>query len=167
MKKINIQHEANIKAEGKLNSGNCDAVIILENGMTFTSQTDLAEYLGVTPAAVSATICGRQRTCKGYHLVSVARLADGMDVLLTRLRETAAVEADAKKWQAHQAEQEAIRKAEEKRQAEIAKLQAKLANLNEKCNEYETKWHNTIDAIVAVEKELEALGVVVDNEEAA
>ena len=173
MKTVNIQNEANVKAKGKLNGGNCDATIILENGMVFTSQTDLAEYLGVSPAAVSSTICGRQRTCKGYHLVSVARMAEGMDVLLTRLRETAAVEEDAKRWKAYQAEQEAIRqaeakrleeerKAEEKRQAEIASAKAKVARLNEAAQKYETLWNQTMKDLIAAEQHLESL---VGNEE--
>jgi transcriptional regulator with XRE-family HTH domain len=176
MKKINIQHEANIKAEGEHNNGNCDSCIILETGEVFTSQVDLAKRLGVTSCAVSNVICGRQRTCKGYHIVSVSRLAEGVDMVLSRLRETSAMEDKAKKWEAYEAEQEAIRKAEEKRieeerkaeekrQAEIAKLQDKRASLNAKCSEYEAKWHDTIDEIVAVEKALEALGVTIDEEE--
>lgn len=150
MKKITINNEATIKAKGELTSGNCDPTIILENGMAFTSQVDLAAYLGVSSAAVSSAVCGRSKTCKGYHIVSVSRLAEGVDVLLTRLRETSAMEEDAKKWQAYQAEQEAARKAEERRleeerkarekhEAEVEKARAKIAKLTENCNNLEAK----------------------------
>lgn len=145
---INIQHEANMKAEGKHDNGNCDSTVILETGEVFTSQIDLANRLGVHPSAVSNTICGRQRTCKGYHIVSVSRLAEGMDMVLTRLRETSAVEDDARKWREYQAEQEAIRKAEEERIEAERKAEEKRLEEERKAREKREKEIAKADAKV-------------------
>ena len=157
MKKINIQKEANIHAEGNLFTGNCDPCIILENGMVFTSQVDLAEYLGVTAAAVSSTVCGRQRTCKGYHIVSVSRLTEGVDVILSRLRETAAVEDDAKKWREYQEEQEAIRKAEEERRKKAAKLNEELEKFVAERERYQARLDRCDNEMARIKMELELL----------
>ena len=139
MKKItiNIQNEANIKAEGKLNGGNCKPVICIDTGEVFTSCCDAAESVGVHFTAMSAHLRGKTRTIHGKRYIYLSRVSEGLDAIVTRLRETSSIEADAKKWQAYQAEQEAIRiaeakraeearKAEEKRQAEIAKADAKV-----------------------------------------
>jgi len=112
---INIQNEANIKAEGKLNSRHCKPVICLETGEVFSSVTDAAEAIGCAPNNLSIHLTGKLRTIKGKHFCYLSRVNESLDAIVTRLRETAAVEADAKKWQAYQAEQEAIRKAEEER----------------------------------------------------
>lgn len=175
MKKIKIQNEANIHANGEHNNGNCDSCIILETGEVFTSQVDLANRLNVTSCAISNVICGRARTCKGYHIVSVSRLAEGVDVVLSRLRETSTMEEDAKRWRAYQAEQEAIRKAEEKRleeerkaeekrQAEIANAKAKVARLTENAQKYEEMWRQTMNDLTAAEQHLESLVGAEDEE---
>ena len=173
---INIQNEANIKAEGQFNSRRCKPVVCLDNGKVFTSMLDAADYAGVANPTMVQHLQGKTRTCGGKHFCYLSRITESLDSIVSRLRETSEMEGDAKKWREYQAEQEAIRKAEEKRieeerkaeekrQADIAKAQQKLANLNEKCNEYEAKWHATMKAITEVEKELEALGVIVAHEE--
>ena len=134
---INIQNEANIKAEGKLNSVRCKPIICIETGEVFTSVTDAAEHFGVYAQNLSLHLTGKRRSIKGKHFCYLSRVTESLDSIVTRLRETSAIEADAKKWQAYQAEQEAIRiaeakraeearKAEEKRQTEIAKADAKV-----------------------------------------
>lgn len=177
MKKINIQNEANIKAKGEHTQKSAKPVICIDTGDVYASTTDAAESAGVHVTTMSAVCLGKIRTANGKRYCYLSRVTESLDSIVTRLRETAAVEEDAKRWQAYQTEQEAIRKAEEKRiaeerkaeekrQAEIAKLMSKHANLNAKCNEYEAKWHETIASIVEVEKELEALGVIIDGESA-
>ena len=134
---INIQNEANIKAEGKRNCHRCKPIICIETGEVFSSGVDAAEKIGCTESAVSAHLCGKSRSVKGKHFCYLSRVNESLDAIVTRLRETAAVEEAAKKWIAYEAEQEAIRaaeakraeearKAEEKRQAEIAKADAKV-----------------------------------------
>ena len=126
MKTINIHNEANIKANGEHTKKNAKAVICIETGEVYVSATDAAEKIGVHPSAVSLVCLGKSQTCKGKHYCYLSRVTENLDSIVTRLRETAAVEEDAKRWQAYQAEQEEKRKAEEKRQAEIAKADAKV-----------------------------------------
>ena len=163
MKKINIQNEANINAKGKMNSKHCKPVICLETGEVFTSVIDAAEAIGAHQTNLSQHLNGKLRHVKGKHFCYLSRVNESLNAIVTRLRETAAIEEDAKRWQAYQAEQEAIRKAEEKRQAEIAKLMNQRESLNAKCDRLEAEWHNAIDEVVAVEKALEALGVNLDE----
>ena len=176
MKKINIQHEANINAKGKMNSKHCKPVICLETGEVFTSVIDAAEAIGAHHTNLSQHLNGKLRHIKGKHFCYLSRVNESLDAIITRLRETAAVESDAKKWQEYQAAQEAIRKAEEKRleeerkakakrQAEIAKLTEKRANLNAKCNKLEAELHNAVAEMMEVEQALEALGVPMNTNE--
>lgn len=167
MKTINIQHEANIKAKGEHGQKNAKAVICIETGEVYASTTDAAEKVGVHITTMSSVCLGKIRTCKGKHYCYLSRVAENLDSIVTRLRETAAVENDAKKWQAYQAEQEAIRKAEEERQTAIAKAKEKIAQLDEKCGEYESKWHATMAARTEAERELKALLGEDANEEVA
>jgi len=168
MKNINIQNEANIKAEGKVNSKHCKPVICIETGAVYTSVTDAAEAIGCYAPDMSAHLTGKKRAIKGKHFCYLSRVNESLDAIVTRLRETASIEEDAKRWQAYQAEQAAIRKAEEdriaaerkaeeERQAAIAKARAKVEKLDEKCSEYEAKWHATMAARTEAERELEAL----------
>jgi hypothetical protein len=157
MKKINIQNEANIKAEGKLNNNHCKPVICVNNGKVFTSMTDAAEYAGVSGPTMVTHLQGKTRTCRGKHFCYLSKVTENLDSIVTRLRETAAVEEDAKRWQAYQAEQEAIRKAEEKRQAEIAKAAEKVAKLTASAQDLEAKWHKVMAELTEAEKILEAM----------
>ena len=108
-KTINMQHEANIQAEGKLSGRKCKPVICLETGEVFSSMTDAAEYTEVTTATMSNHLTGRYRSVKGKHYCYLSRVSESLDTILARLRETAAIEEDAKRWKAYEAEQEAKR----------------------------------------------------------
>ena len=134
---INIQNEASIKAKGQFNSGHCKPVICLETGDVFSSVTDAAEAIGCAPNNLSTHLTGKLRSVKGKHFCYLSRVNESLDAIVTRLRETSTMEDDAKKWREYQAEQEAIRiaeekrleeerRAEEKRQADIAKANAKV-----------------------------------------
>ena len=125
---INIQGSADIKAEGKLNNKNCKPVICLETGDVFTSVTDAARSIGVLPSNLSTHLTGKSRHIHGKHFCYLSHSTESLDAIVTRLRETAAMEEDAKKWRAHQAEQEAKRIAEEKRQEEERKAKEKFEN---------------------------------------
>ena len=97
MKKINIQNEADIKAEGQFTSKRCKPVICVDNGKVFTSMLDAADYAGVANPSMVAHLQGKTRTCGGKHFCYLSRVTENLDAIVTRLRETAAVEADAKK----------------------------------------------------------------------
>ena len=178
MKKVHIQGEASIKAVGTHIGKNAKAVICIETGETFTSATDAAEKVGVHYSMMSAVCRGKVRTCKDKHYCYVAEATENLDAIVTRLRETAAVEADAKRWQAYQAEQDAIRKAEakraeeariarEKHNAAIEKAQAKVTRRREI---YERALANSNEAqnrLMEAERELEALEDAINQETAA
>lgn len=161
---INIQNEAGIHANGHHNNGNCDPCIILETGETFTSQLDLAKHLGVNRAAVSNTICGRQQTCKGYHIISMSRMVEGADLILSRLRETSELEEAGKKWLAYEAEQERIRKEEEARieaerkakeeyEANVQKVIARILRRREIANRKAAEFDEASARVVEAEQE--------------
>jgi hypothetical protein len=176
-KTINIQNEANIKAEGKLNSRHCKPVICLETGDVFSSVTDAAEAIGCAPNNLSIHLTGKLRSIKGKHFCYLSRVNESLDVIVTRLRETAAVESDAKKWQAYQAEQEAIRKAEEERQekerkereereARMNKARTKVENRQTIRDRLAAQLADAERKLMEAEIELEALEDV-NNEETA
>lgn len=112
---INIQNEANVNAEGKLNCYRCKPVICLETGAVFTSITDAAENAGVHKTQMSKHLCGELRTVKGKHYCYLSRSIESLNAIVTRLRETSSMEDDARKWREYQAEQERKRQEEEKR----------------------------------------------------
>lgn len=156
-KTINMQHEANIQAEGKLSGRKCKPVICLETGEVFSSMTDAAEYTEVTTATMSNHLTGRYRSVKGKHYCYLSRVSESLDTILTRLRETAAIEEDAKKWKAYEAEQEAKRIAEQKRQEAIAKAKEKVARAQGIHDTLAAKYREALNTLAQAQRELEAL----------
>lgn len=165
---INIQNESNILAEGKLNSRKCKPVICIETGEVFSSVTDAAESFGGSAQNLSTHLTGKRRSFAGKHFVYLSRTMESLDVIMERLQKTAAMEDDARKWREYQAEQEAIRKAEEKRleairkeeerkQREITKAKEKVAKYEAEVNKYKDKWYDSVAALNDAQMELEAL----------
>ena len=165
---INIQNEANINAKGKLNCHRCKPVICLETGDVFTSVADAAEHVGVHKGNMSQHLCGKLRTIKGKHFCYLSRATESLDAIVSRLRETSTMEEDARKWRAYQAEQEAIRKAEEKRiaderkakemyEANVQKAIDKIHRRTKMCDRISQQYHEALDRLMEAEKEYEAL----------
>lgn len=157
MKKINIHNEANIMAEGKHSNRNCKPVICIETGEVFTSATDAADYIGVHYTMMSAACIGKVKTCKGKHYCYLNEALENLDSVVTRLREASAMEDDAKKWRAQEAEKEAARIAKEKHEAAIVKAREKIAKIQENCNKLEAKLLEEEKALMNAEIELETL----------
>lgn len=165
---INIQDKANINAEGKLSSRHCKPVICLETGEVFTSVTDAAEKAGCVANNMSSHLTGKIRSIKGRHYCYLSRATESLDAIVTRLRETSAMEADALKWRAYQAEQEAIRKAEEKRiedarkakemyEANVQKAIDKIERRHKMLERAKQQVNDITSRIMEAEKEYEAL----------
>lgn len=168
MKAINIHNNANINAEGKLNSKHCKPIICLETGEVFTSVTDAAEVIGCAAQNLSTHLTGNRPHIKGKHFCYLSKVTESLDVIVSRLRETSAMEEDAKKWRAQEAEKEAIRKAEERRLEEerkarerytaaVAKAEAKVAKCAANCAKYQEMLNESMSAYDEANKELEAL----------
>jgi hypothetical protein len=178
-KTINIHNYTNINAEGKFNSKHCKPVICLETGDVFTSVADAAIAIGCHAQDISSHLTGKKRAVKGKHFCYLSRATESLDAIVTRLRETSAMEADALKWRAYQAEQEAIRIAEEKRleeerkaeakrlederkakekyEAEVAKAKAKIERRHRMCSRLEQQYNEAFARAMEAEKEYEAL----------
>ena len=167
-KTINIQNEANINATGKLHSKNCKPIICLETGEVFTSVTDAAKANNVYSQNMSMHLTGKRRSINGKHFCYLSRSMESLNAIVSRLRETSTMEEDARKWREYQAEQEAIRKAEEKRIADELKAkeeyEAKVVKVTStierryKMRERIEEQLNDIDRrIIEAEKEYEVL----------
>ena len=156
-KTINMQHEANIQAEGKLSGRSCKPVICLETGEVFSSMTDAAESIGVSIQHMSNHLTGRYRSIHGKHYCYVSRVTESLATILTRLRETAAIEEDAKKWKAYEAEQESKRIAKEKHDAAVAKAKEKVESRRVICARIEAQLTEAEKNLMEAERELKTL----------
>lgn len=157
MKKINIHNEANINGNGTHTKKNCKPVICIDTGEVFTSAADAAEHVGVHFSMMSAACLGRVRTCKGKRYCYLSQAPENLNSIVTRLREVSAMESDAKRWREYQAEQNRLRKEEERRQQAIAKAAAKVSSLVEACTKYESKLTEAMMALDVAQAELASL----------
>lgn len=157
MKKITIHNEAIIKAEGKRESKLCKPVICIETGEVFSSCADAAEFMGVHFSMMSAACIGKVKTCKGKHFCYLNSALENLDAVMSRLREAAAMEGDAKKWRAQEAAKEEERKAKERREQAIARAEAKVTKCADAAAKYESKWRDALNALDEANKELEKL----------
>ena len=156
-KTINMQHEANIQAEGKLSGRKCKPIICIETGEVFSSVTDAAESVGTSVSNMSSHLTGVSRNVRGKHYCYLSRVSESLDTILARLRETAAIEEDAKRWKAYEAEQEAKRIAEQKRQEAIAKAKEKVARAQGIHDTLAAKYREALNTLAQAQRELEAL----------
>lgn len=154
---INIQNEANIQAEGKLNGGCCKPVICIETGEVFTSVTDAAEYIGITVPNMVVHLKGRSKSCKGKHFCYLSRVNESLDAIVTRLRETSNDSEDAKKWREYQAEQERIRLEKEAHDAAVAKAQEKVNKRRAICERIQAELARALDRLTEAEVDLNNL----------
>lgn len=142
-KEIEMKRNFKANARGKHCNGNTKAVIIIEDGLVFTSSIDTAEHLTVSQSCVSYAARTPGATCKGKHIFYVNDLpnnvydlckviqtlnkrnnsltadAKGMEAEITRLREEL---AEAKALNSEYAAKEAKRK-------EMAELRRRLTEL--------------------------------------
>jgi septal ring factor EnvC (AmiA/AmiB activator) len=171
---INIQNEANIKAEGTHTYHTAKPIICIDTGEVYASVMDAVEQVGCHYSNMINHLKGRQRVCNGKHYCYLSRSTESLDHIVTRLRETAAMEEDARKWREYQAEQEAIRRAEEqrleaerkekeKRENDLLKAKSKLARRTEICERLANELARAEQRKMEAEIELEALLGVQDE----
>lgn len=119
------------KANGGGRNGNCKPVMCTSGkykGTVYASMTDAMEATGIYYQCISNAVHGRQKKAGGMTWCLVDDVKNNIDIISEQLQQDA---EDARKWREYQAEQERIRKAEEKRQAAIEKTKAKIAHLEE------------------------------------
>jgi chromosome segregation ATPase len=115
MTTLNIHNETNINVKGIHTRTNAKPVICIDTGEVFASMTDAAEHIGVRPHSVSEHIKGRCKTINGKRFCLLSKATENLDILTSQITKLNADAEDARKWREYQAEQEAIRKAEEER----------------------------------------------------
>ncbi len=134
MKKTNI---ITIEANETHINGNAKAVYCWELDKVYPRMTDAAIDLGCSIDAVSNVIRGVQRTCKGMHFCLVADIPKYInEITQVRSRYIAKLRDKANKadlWDAYIAEQERIRKAEEKKAKELHEAEMAVLKYEKKC----------------------------------
>ena len=157
MKKINIHHEATIKAEGKLNSRHCKPIVcVAVDGSafrSFSSVYDAANALNINASYIS-TCMSKGNVCKGYRFCSTKDITSIVGEIANVINNNA---VDAKKYRQIQAEQEEARKAKERHAAAVAKAEAKVSKCAADCAMYQEKFNAAMNALDVANKELEAL----------
>lgn len=156
-KTVNIQHDAYIGAEGNLNSRHCKPVICIETGDVFTSVADAAKAIGCYAPDLSSHLTGKKHSIKGRHFCYLSRATESLDAIVSRLREISTMEEDARKWRKQEAEKEAARLEEEKRQAKIAKTKEKVEHRKRICQHLESRLRAAEKNLMDAERELEDL----------
>lgn len=133
-REIIINNKATVKANGKLNSGNCKPVVCIDTGEVYTSLTDAAEKNGVRLANMSHVICGHSKKTGGKRFCLLSELEEHFDEMSERMQtmytERAAMEEKARLWDEYQAEQERIEKERREHEMKVIKLSDKLARRN-------------------------------------
>jgi hypothetical protein len=170
-KTINITNHTTIEAHGNHTNGNCKKVYIVEKNMVCTSMTDAAEIIGCSLDAVSNVIRGKQRTCRGYHIIDLSKAGEAFPQMVSCLSEVGMLRtetrtrteisrkemAEFRKWKAEQKAKEKAQKRKEKREAEKVKLQAYIQKHTMSAEKKYAEWESEQRKIMKAERRYEAL----------
>lgn len=158
---IIISNNATIKSTGEHTGGNCKPVICITDNMTFNSVTDAAEYYNAWAVQISNVCTGKFRTFHGKRFCFLRDINQHLDEMMDNNRNTAErvseLERKAALWDAFQHEQEKKRKAEEERNATIAKIETKLERRKRIVERIDAEYQNAVRRMMEAEKELAEL----------
>ena len=167
---INITNHTTIEAYGTHTNGNCKKVYIVELNQVCTSMTDAAEIIGCSLDAVSNVIRGKQRTCRGYHIIDLSKAGEAFPQIVACLSEmkpsrkaNGAVEMtkeevkEFRKWKAERKAEEKAQKRKEKHEAKKVKLMADIARHKSLAEKHYAKGDEAIRKQMKAEQKLEAL----------
>lgn len=159
---INVNNSSIItEVLGNRTHHSCKPVINKTTGVVYASATDAAEALGASVHCVSYCCLGKIKSCKGNHLSYLSLTSENVDELTARIRilnaKVTELEADAAVGRAVREEQEAARKAEEERNAAIAKAEAKLERRRRIVAAAEEKYMLALQRFTDAERELSDL----------
>lgn len=168
MKKLTMSKAIEIEAEGKLSGGNCKMVYCITAHKFFTSMTDAARWLGVSIQDLCHHLKGKTKTIRGHRFCYVSEIMAHMNEIAAQGKCDTEEKEKAAKWDALMAEQEAARKAEEKRIeeerkaeekriAELEKAKAKKLRQQEMYERTMAKANELLAAIAATESEINNL----------
>lgn len=138
---IIISRESTMSAEGEHINRNSKGVFCETTGKYWPSIKDAAKEIGAASSYLSHVICNREGHYKGNVYKHMSEAEASIPALLARVQQLSRMEAKAKAYDTLMAEQEAARKAEEKRNAAIAKAEAKVA----RCEEISKRKHAEAD----------------------
>ena len=130
---INITTKSIIEAHGIHTNGNAKAIFCVEKGKAYTSMTDAALDLGCSIDSISNVVRGKQKTCKGYHVVLLSKANESLPMMAEQLSEMDILRAKANAYDKMMAEQEKIRKAEEKKAKELHEAEMAVLKYERKC----------------------------------
>lgn len=159
---INVNNNSTItEVLGNRTNRLCKPVINKTTGEVYASATDAAEAIGVTVHCVSHCCLGKTKSCKGNRLSYLSHTSENVDELTAQIRilnaKIAELEEDAAVGRAVREEQEAARKAEEERNAAIAKAEAKLERCRRIVAAAEEKYMLALQRFTDAERELSDL----------
>ncbi len=161
MTNIVLTEKATVSAEGKHRNGNTKPVMCITTGEVFTSVTDAAEKNNTTLQNMSACIRRQRKLRSGKRFCFVSEVNEHLEEMTSNLKTMATkyaeLEVKAAAYDAWMAEQEAKRKAEEKRQARIADLSEKLERRRANCELLEAKLQKETAKFMKIENELKTL----------
>lgn len=156
-----IHNKATIEAIGHRTHKNCKSVTVRELNRSFDSVTELAEHLGVRPNTISSVLGNKSKTVHGYHVYLTKEVNEHMEEqqaynrnAISKLPE---LERKAALWDAYEAEQNAIRKANEMREQAIAKARAKVERRTRIVNNADEKLQLAVRRLMEAESELAEL----------
>lgn len=167
---INITNATTIDAHGNHTNGNCKKVYIVEKEMVCTSLTDAAEVIGCSLDSVSNVIRGKQRTCRGYHIIDLSKAGEAFPQIVTCLSEikpsrkansvveiTKEEAKEFRKWKAEQKANEKAQKRKAKHEAQKAKLMADIDKHQSTAKKFYDKYETHTRMQMRAERKLEAL----------
>ena len=161
MTNIVLTEKATVSAEGKHRNGNTKPVMCITTGEVYTSVTDAAEKNNTTLNNMSVCIKRQRKLRNGKRFCFVSEVNEHLDEMTSNLKTMATkyaeLEEKAAAYDAWVAEQEAKRKAEEKKQARITELCEKLAQKKAKCEFIEARLQKEVGKIMKIENELKML----------
>lgn len=140
---------------------NCKPVYCTDNGKRWESATDCANELGLSLFTLYDNLNGRTKSCKKMHFSYEENVSETQTKLAGRVSELESKQSELERkaalWDAYEAEQAAIRKANEEREAAKAKLLKRIERRQRMYDRVKAEEKRLYNLLVADEKELAKL----------
>lgn len=144
-------------AVGSHSNGNAKPVLCLTTNERFVSVIDAAEAYGIDKSGISAACRGKIKTYKGKKWCFVSDRDAHFNEILDTRPNYAELERKAAAWDKLIAELEKENKEKEKRQAKIAKAEAKVEYCRRIVEGMDAKYQLAVSRLIEAEKKLAEL----------